>query len=75
MFKQLYLSVVISELASENINCYIYPVPTHEYIQNKFPTCTREVEDRVLSQNIDLNYVFPKSKQGKINASTHVKML
>ena len=75
MFKQLYLSVIISELASENINCYIYLVPAHECIQNKFPTCTRVVEDRALSQNIDLKYVFPKSKQGKINANTHVKML
>ena len=74
MFRQLYLSVIISELASENIYFYIYPGPTHEYIQNKFPTCTREVEDRALSQNIDLKYVFLKSKQVKINANTHVNM-
>ena len=35
MFKQLHLSELISELVSEDINDYIYPVPIHEYIQNE----------------------------------------
>ena len=65
MFKQLYLSEIISELASKNISDYIYPVPIHEYIQNKFLTCIRKVGDPILSQNIDLEYVVLKAKQGK----------
>ena len=63
MFKQLYLSGKISELPSENTNSYISPLPIHEYIQNTFLTCTREVGDPILSQNIDLKYVDPKAKQ------------
>ena len=55
MFEQLHLFEITSELASENINAYISPVPIHEYIQNKFLTCTREVGDPILSQNIDLS--------------------
>ena len=63
MFNQLYFSVIISELASENISDYIYPVPIHEYIQNIFLTCTREVGDPVLSQNVDLEHAVLKTKQ------------
>ena len=63
MFKQLYLAEIISELATENIEAYIYPVPIHEYIQNILLTCTREVGDPITSQNIDLKYVVPKAKQ------------
>ena len=63
MFKQLYLSGKISELPSESTNSYISPLPIHGYIQNKFLTCTREVGDPILSQNIDLKYVVPKAKQ------------
>ena len=44
---------------------YIFPVSIHEYIKNKFLTCTREIGDPTLSKNIDLNYVVPKDKQGK----------
>ena len=65
MFKQLYLSKAISELTSEDINLYISPLTIHNYIQNKFLTCTREVGDPILSQNIDLKYVVPKAKSGK----------
>ena len=60
-------------MASEDMNGCIYPVPAHDYIQNTFMACTREVEDRALSQNIDVKYVFLKFKQGKNNANTHVK--
>ena len=63
MFKQLYLSELLFEIASENINAYIPPLPIHEYIQNKFLTCCCEVADPILSQNIDLNYVVPNAKQ------------
>ena len=44
---------------------YIFPVSMHEYIKHIFLTCTREVGDPVLSQNINLKYVVPKAKQGK----------
>ena len=74
MFKQLYLSGKISELPSENTNSYISPLPIHEYIQNKFLTCTGEVGDPILSQNIDLKYVVPKAKQEKKNANKHLKI-
>ena len=67
MFKQLYLSEKISEFASENINAYICPVPIYGYIKNKFLTCTREVGDPTLSQNIELKYVVPKAKLRKKN--------
>ena len=63
MLKQLYLSGKISELPSENTNSYIAPLPIHEYIQNKFLICIREVGDPILSQNIDLKDVVPKAKQ------------
>ena len=63
MFKQLYLSELLFEFASENINAYISPLPIHKYIQNKFLTCSREVADPILSQNIDLKYVVPNAKQ------------
>ena len=46
----------------KNTNAYISPLPIHEYIQNKFLTCTREVIDPILSQNIYLKYVVPKAK-------------
>ena len=46
---------------------YIFPVSIHEYIKNKFLTCTRETGDPTLSKNIDLNYVVPKDKQRKKN--------
>ena len=67
MFEQLYLSRNISESATENANAYIFLLPIYEYIQNKFLTCTREVGDPILSQNIDLKYVVPKAKQGNKN--------
>ena len=73
MFKQLYLSKAISELTSEDINLYISPLTIHNYIQNKFLTCTREVGDPILSQNIDLKYVVPKAKSGKKNAKKNLK--
>ena len=63
MFKQLYLSELLFEFASENINAYISPLPVHEYIQNKFLTCSREVADPILSQNINQKYVVPNAKQ------------
>ena len=63
MFKQLYLSELLFEFASENINDYISPLPIHEYIQNKFLTCSREVADPILSEKIDLKYVVPNAKQ------------
>ena len=63
MFKQLYLSELLFEFASEHINSYMYPLPIHEYIQNKLLTCSREVADPILSQNIDLKYVVPNAKQ------------
>ena len=44
---------------------YIFPVSIHEYIKNKFLTCTREIGDPTLSKNIDLKYVVPKDKQRK----------
>ena len=65
MFKQLYLPKSISVLASENVNSYIYPVSIHEYIYIKFLTCTCEVGDPILSQNIDRTFVIPKAKQRK----------
>ena len=61
MFKQLYLS----EKLSEKINAYICLVPIHGYIKNKFLTCTREVGDTTLSQNIELKYVVLKVKLRK----------
>ena len=74
IFKQLYLFKVISELASEDTEFYIFPVYVHEYIKNKFLTCTREIGDPTLSKNIDLNYVVPKDKQGKKMAKKYLKM-
>ena len=68
MFKQLYLSEIISEFASEKINAYICLVPIHGYIKNNFLTCTREVEDPTLSQNIELECVIPQAKLKKKNA-------
>ena len=65
MFKQLYLSEIISEFTSEDIILYVPPFTIHNYIQNKFLTCTREVGDPILSQNIDLEYVVPKAKLEK----------
>ena len=38
-------------------------MPIHKYIKNEFLICTREVGDPILSQNIDLKYVVPKTKQ------------
>ena len=64
IFKQLNLFETISELASENIIGYIYPVSIHQYIQNKFLTYICEVGDPVLSQNLDRRYVVSKAKQG-----------
>ena len=58
----MYLSKNISEFASGKINDYICPVPIHGFIKNKFLTCTREVGDPTLSQNIKLKYVVPKAK-------------
>ena len=66
MFKQLYLSEIQSEFASENMNVYVCPVPIHEYIQNKFLTCNCEVGVPILSQIIDLNCVVPKAEQDGI---------
>ena len=63
MFKQPYLSELLFEFASDHINAYIYPLPIHEYIQNKFLTCSCEVADPILSQNIDQKYVVPNAKQ------------
>ena len=63
MFKQLYLSEILSELVFENINVYISSVPIHKYIQNKFLTCSREAADPILSQNIDLKHEVPNAKQ------------
>ena len=54
----------MSELASENINGYIYPVSIHKYIQNKCLTDIREVGHPFLSQNLDREYVVSKAKQG-----------
>ena len=65
MFEQLYLSDLISELTSEDINLYISPFSIHKYIQNTFLTCTSEVGDPILSQNIDLEYVVPKAELEK----------
>ena len=62
MFKQLYLSKVLSELVFENMNVYISPMPIDGYIQNKFLACSREVTDPILSQNIDLKYVSASAK-------------
>ena len=74
MFKQLYPSEKISELPSENTNAYISPLPIHEIIHNTFLTCTREVGDPILSQNIDLKYVVPKAKHEKKIANKHLKI-
>ena len=63
MFKQLYLSEILSELVFENINAYISSITIHKYIQNKFLTCSREAADPILSQNIDLKYQVPNAKQ------------
>ena len=52
------------ELASENINGYIYPVSIHDYIQNKCLTYICEVGDPFLSQNLHRKYVISKAKQG-----------
>ena len=62
MFKQLYLSEILSELVSEHINTYIFSLTFHEYVQNKFLTCTREVADPILSQNNDLQYASASAK-------------
>ena len=51
--------------SSENLNAYISALPFHEYIQNLFMTCTGEVGDPVLSQNMEPPYVLPKSEQEK----------
>ena len=64
MFKRLHLFETMSELASENINGYIYSVSIHEYIQNKCLTYICEVGDPILSQNLDRKYVVSKDKQG-----------
>ena len=71
MFKQLYLSQNISELATVKTNAYISPLAIHDYIQNKFLTCAREVGDPILSQNIYLKYVVPKAKYEKKNVQTN----
>ena len=63
MFKQLYLSESLFELASEDNNAYILQLPICEYIQNKFLTYCREVAEPILSQSIDLKYVVPNAKQ------------
>ena len=75
MFKQLYLFELIHELASENIYSYFCIVPIHEYIQNKFLTCSCEVGDPILSQNIDRKYVVPKAKQEKKCGNTREDVL
>ena len=54
---------------------YLFPVSIHEYIKNKFLTCTREIGDPTLSKNIDLKYVVPKDKQGKKISENFLKML
>ena len=64
MFKQLHLFKAMSELASDNINGYIYPVSIHKYIQNKCLTYICEVGDPFLSQNLHRKYVISKAKQG-----------
>ena len=74
MFKQLYLSNKIYESASENINDYICYLPIHGLINNKFLTCTREVGDPTLSQNIELKSVVPKAKPEKKSADKFLKM-
>ena len=74
IFKQLYLFKVTSELASEDIEVYIFLVSIHEYIKNNFLTCTREIGDPTLSKNIDLKYVVHKDKQGKKMAKKCLKM-
>ena len=71
MFKQLYLSEKISEFASEKTNAYIYLVPIHGYIKNKFLTCTREVGDPTLSRNIELKYVVFKGQIERIQMQTN----
>ena len=63
MFKQLYLSEILSELAFEDMNVYTFSMHIHKYIQNKFLTCSREAADPILSQNIDLKYEVPNAKQ------------
>ena len=63
MFSQLYLSEILFEFVSENINAYNSLLSIHKYIHNKFLTCSREVADPILSQNIDLKYVVPNAKQ------------
>ena len=40
-------------------------MPIHKYIKNEFLTCTREVGDPILSQNIDLKYEVPKGQTGQ----------
>ena len=65
IFKQLYLFKEISELASEDISVYSFPESIHEYIKNKFLTCTREIGDPTLSKNIDLNYGSSQGQTGK----------
>ena len=47
------------------MNAYKFLVPIHKYIENKFLTCTREVGDPILSQNVDLKYEVPKGQIGK----------
>ena len=49
-------------------------MPIHKYIKNEFLTCTREVGDPVLSQNIDLTFVVPKAKQRVKKAKRYLKM-
>ena len=74
MFKQLYLSETLFEITSEYIHAYISQLSIIEYIQNKFPTCSRVVADPILSWNIDLKYVVPNAKQKLKNANKHLKM-
>ena len=74
MFKQLYLSEILSELVFENMNVYISSMPIHKYIQNKFLTYSREAADPILSQNIDLKYEVPNAKQKFKNANNHLTM-
>ena len=73
MFKQLYLSQNIAELATVKTNAYISQLHIHEYIQI-FLTCAREVGDPILSQNIYLKYVVPKAKLEKKRANKHLKI-
>ena len=63
VFEWLYLSELSSEIIYNK--CFVFKslLSIRGYIQNLFLTCTREVGDPILSQNIDLKYVDPKAKQ------------